>query len=69
MSWPGLLPLCPQTHGNAVEQLAGASPRRPNPPRFLNPRPGPMARAHTYLTALRQGSMKGRSKKGAGHAL
>ena len=30
-------------------QPAGASPRRPNPPRFLNPRPRPLARACTYL--------------------
>ena len=43
------------TVGSAAEQLAGASPRRPNPPRFLNPRPWPLARAYTYLLTLQAG--------------
>ena len=30
----------------------GVPPRRPNPPRFLNPWPRPLARAYTYLLTL-----------------
>ena len=36
-------------NGSTAEQPPGASPRRPHPPRFLNPRPRPLARAGECL--------------------